>query len=213
MTDTIETRFSRELNSFFGVTLLNVVFAAQAIALGIAYIVAAVLGTSEVPAEPALRVLAGALALVCFGLGIAWIRTSALVLRGVAVIRRGFRRRGATVSDEDVTRGIVAMVAHYREHRATVRAMIIVCTVGGVLFLAQGLLSALESASLSLSAGSVTLNAYALIPATLLSLVIGLVSLLSSYYFSRFSRAWELRLAGASRAEIELKSALEIEAE
>lgn len=211
VTDTIETRFRRELNSFFGVTLLNVVFAAQAIALGIAYVVAAVAGTDGVPADPPLRALAGAFALACFGLGIAWVRSSARVLRGVAAIRRGFRRRAGPTGDEDVTRGIVAMVAHYRENRETVRTMVIVCTVGGFFLLAQGLVSALESASLL--PGSVTLNAFALIPSAAISLGIGLVSLLSSYYFSRFSREWDLRLAETGRAEIALRNALESEAE
>jgi hypothetical protein len=213
VTGTIETRFRRELNSFFGVTLLTVVFAAQAIALGIAYVIAAVAGSDGVPADPALRALAGALALCSFGLGIAWVRSSAQVLRGVAGIRRGFRRRAGPASEEDVTRGIVAMVAHYRENRGTVRTMVIVCTAGGFFFLAQGLVSALESASLSLSSGSVTLNAVALVPSAAISLGIGVVSLLSSYYFSRFSREWDLRLAETARAEIALRTALEGEAE
>lgn len=208
MTDTTEARFRRELDSFFAVTLLNVVFAAQAVAIGIAYVIASVAGTPEVPPTPALRALAGALALACFGLGLAWIRSSALVLRGVARIRRPFRRRRSLPGRDEVTRGIVGMVAHYREHRITIQRMILVCTAGGLLFLAQGVVSALESASLSLWAGSVTLNAFALIPSAVLSLVIGVVSLLSSYYFSRFARAWDVRLAEAARAEERLESAM-----
>jgi hypothetical protein len=206
-------RFRRELNSFFGVTLLNVVFGAQAIALGIAYVVAAVTGTSEVPADPALRVLAGALAFACFGLGLAWVRSSAMVLRGVALIRRPFRHRKGPASEEEVTRGIVQMVAHYRENRATVRTMILVCVAGGFFFLVQGLVSALESASLSLSAGTITLNAVALIPSAVISLGIGLVGLLSAYYFNRFSRSWDLRLEETARAEERLKSAMEMKTE
>lgn len=212
MTDTVEMRFRRELNSFFAVTLLNVIFAAQAIGLGITYVVASVLGTAEVP-TPALRVLAGALALVAFGLGLAWMRSSARVLRGVALVRRPFRRRRDPPSEEDVTRGIVGMVAHYRENRATVRTMILVCIAGGIFFLVQGLVSALESASLSLSAGNITLNAFALIPAAVFSLGIGLVGLLSAYYFTRFSRSWDLRLDETARAGERLKSAMEMEQE
>ncbi len=210
MTDTTETRFRRELNSFFGVTLLNVVFAAQAIALGIAYIVAAVSGTAEVPADPALRVLAGALAFACFGLGLAWIRSSAVVLRGVSLIRRPFRRRKEPASEEEITRGIIQMVAHYRENRATVRTMILVCIAGGVFFLAQGLISAL---------GFVTPFAgtlygpgeFALVASAVLNAGLGLVGLLSAYYFNRFSRSWDLRLEETARAEERLKSAMETE--
>lgn len=212
LTDTTETRFRRELNSFFAVTLLNVVFAAQAIGLGMAYVVASVLGTIGVT-MPALRVLVGALALVSFGLGLAWLRSSARVLRGVALVRRPFRRRSGPVSEEAVTRGIVGMVAHYRENRTTIRTMILVCTIGGFFFLAQGVVSAVEFASFNLSGGSVTLNGLALIPSALLTLGIGLVSLLSSYYFTRFSRTWDLRLEETARTEERLKSAMEIERE
>jgi hypothetical protein len=212
MTDTTETRFKRELDSFFAVTLLNVVFAAQAIGLGMAYVIASVLGTTDVP-TPALRMLAGALALVSFGLGLAWLRSSAHVLRGVAQVRRPFRRRAGPVSDEVLTAGIVGMIAHYRENRATIRTMILVCTVGGFFFLAQGVVSAVEFASFNLPGGSVTVNVFALIPSALLTLGIGLVSLLSSYYFTRFSRSWDLRLDETARAEARLKSAMEMETE
>ncbi|MEN6342466.1 MAG: hypothetical protein ABFC89_07880 [Methanospirillum sp.] len=212
MTDTTETRFRRELSSFFAMTLLNVVFAVQAIGLGVAYIVGSVLGTTALP-TPALRALVGALALVSLVLGLAWMRASARVLRGVALIRRPFRRRRGPASEEDVTRGIVGLVAHYREHRRTIRTMIVVCVAGGLVFLAQGVLAAVESASVALGTGSVTVNALALVPAALISLVMGLVALLSSYYFSRFSRAWDLRLEETARAEEQLKVAMELDAE
>ena len=212
MTNRTETRYRRELNSFFAVTLLNVVIAAQAVGLALAYVVASVLGTTGVP-TPALRALAGALALVCFGLGLAWLCSSARVLRGVAHVRRPFRRRAGPVSDEILTAGIVGMISHYRENRATIRTMILVCTVGGFLFLVQGVVSTVKVPSLNLPGGSVVVNMVALLPSALLTVGIGLVSLLSSYYFSRFSRVWDLRLEETARAEERLKSAMRMDRE
>ncbi len=212
LTDTTDARFRRELDSFFAVTLLNVVFAVPAVGLGIAYVVASVLGTTDAPSSW-LRVLAGALALVSFGLGLAWLRSSSHVLRGILLVRRPFRRRRGPPSEEDVTRGIVGMVAHYRENRMIIRRMILVCTVGGFFFLAMGIVSAVEFASFSLAGGSVTVNGFAVLPFALLALGIALVSLLSSYYFTRFSRSWDLRLAGTVRAEERLNRAMEMETE
>ena len=209
MTDTTETRFKRELNSFFAVTLLNVVFGAQAVALGVVVVVASVLGTME-SATPALRVLAGALALACFGLGIAWIRSSALVLRGVAVIRRPFRRRAGPVSDEAVTAGIVGMIAHYRENRPTIRRMVLVCAAGGLFFLAQGVVSIL---GLVAASASVAPSPFTIIPGAGVTIGLGIAGLLSAYYFTRFSRSWDLRLEETARAEERLKSAMEMETE
>jgi hypothetical protein len=210
MTDTTETRFRRDLNSFFVVTLLNVVFAAQAIAIGVTYVLAAVLGTADLPAEPTFRMLAGVLALTSFGLGLAWIRSSARVLRGVALIRRPFRRRQGPASDEEITRGIVGMVAHYRENRSTVRTMVIVCIAGGIFFLAQGLAAILGLAS------PFTGNLYgpgpsALVASAVVNAGLGLVGLLSAYYFDRFSRSWDLRLEETARAEERLRNAMGID--
>ena len=210
MTDTTETRFRRDLNSFFVVTLLNVVFAAQAIAIGVTYVLAAVLGTADLPAEPTFRLLAGALALISFGLGLAWIRSSARVLRGVALIRRPFRRRQGPASDEEITRGIVGMVAHYRENRATIRTMVLVCIAGGLFFLAQGLVSVMGIAA-PVAFGPLATNGFALATSAVVNAGLGLVGLLSAYYFNRFSRSWDLRLEETARAEERLKSAMGID--
>ena len=213
MTDTTETRFRRELNSFFAVTLLNVVFAAQAIALGMAYVVASVLGTTEVPTD---RPFGRSPAPSPWSPSASGSRGSVRARSSCGASRSSAGRSGAGEARRarrTSPRGIVGMVAHYRENRATIRTMILVCTVGGFFFLAQGVVSAVEFASFTLSGGNVTLNGFALLPSALLSLGIGLVSLLSSYYFTRFSRSWDLRLEETARAEERLKSAMEMETE
>lgn len=121
--------------------------------------------------------------------------------------------RAGPVSDEILTAGIVGKSARSRENRAAIRTTILVCTVGGFFFLAQGVVSAVEVTSLNLPGGSVTVNVVALLPSALLTLGIGLVSLLSSYYFSRFSRVWDLRLMETARSGERLKSAMEMDRE
>jgi len=91
--------------------------------------------------------------------------------------------------------------------------MILVCTLGGFCFLTLGIINALEFFSIGLSSGRFTLDNYFLIPAALLTLGIALVSLLSSYYFSKFSRTWDLRLLETARSEDILKKSLGIDKE
>jgi hypothetical protein len=67
--------------------------------------------------------------------------------------------------------------------------------------------------SFSLTSGSFTLNTYLLIPSALLTLGIALVSLLSSYYFRKFSKAWDLRLQEADHSGDMLKKSMGIEKE
>ena len=207
MTDATERRFRGELGNFLRVALLNVVFGALAVGLGAWYVTASVLDATGALPTPALRMAAGALALAAFGLGLAWLRSSARILRGAAAIRRELGGHARPVPEEVLTDGIVRMIAQYRENRKTIRTMVRVCTAGGFCLLALGIVSALESASIALSEGTVTFGS-ALLPSTLVALGAGLTSLYSSYYFSRFSRVWDRRLAETVRGEERLRDVM-----
>lgn len=208
MTSTIYSHFQHELNSFFLVTLLNVVFGALAMAFGIQYIVASVLGLTYEEPLSLIRIVTAAISMVGFGLGLSWMVSSVEIMDGIDDIRNFLKENTTPVSDEITTCGIVRMIAHYRGHRKTIRTMILVCTIGGFCFLALGIISSIEFFSFSLMSGTITLNSYLLIPSVLLALSVALVSLASSFYFSKFSRAWDLREDEISRAEHELAETL-----
>ncbi|MFA5002242.1 MAG: hypothetical protein WC502_04605 [Methanolinea sp.] len=208
MTSTIYSHFHHELNSFFLVTLLNVVFGALAMAFGIQYIVASVLGLTYEEPLSLIRIVTAAISMVGFGLGLSWMVSSVEIMDGIDDIRNFLKENTTPVSDEITTCGIVRMIAHYRGHRKTIRTMILVCTIGGFCFLALGIISSIEFFSFSLMSGTITLNSYLLIPSVLLALSVALVSLASSFYFSKFSRAWDLREDEISRAEHELAETL-----
>lgn len=208
MTSTIYSHFYHELNSFFLVTLLNVVFGALAMAFGIQYIVASVLGLTDEEPLSLIRIVTAAISMVGLGLGLSWMVSSVEILDGIDDIRNFLKENTKPVSDEITTCGIVRMIAHYRGHRKTIRTMILVCTIGGFCFLALGIISSIEFFSFSLTSGTITLNSYLLIPSALLALSVALVSLASSFYFSKFSRAWDLREDEISRGEHELAETL-----
>ncbi|MDD1677023.1 MAG: hypothetical protein LUQ40_04710 [Methanomicrobiales archaeon] len=213
MTEETLTRFRNELNSFFILVFLNLVFGALAVAFGVQFIVTSVLGLTGGQSVSVLRIVAGSISMVSFGLGIAWIISSAEIFEGIEEIRTELKSWMESVSDETITSGIVRMMAHYRENRKTIRTMILVCTLGGFCFLALGIINSVEFFSLSLSSGNFTLNNYLLIPSALLTLGVALVSLLSSYYFSKFSQVWDLRVQETERSEDELKKSLGIDKE
>jgi hypothetical protein len=207
MADETLTRFKSELNSFFALSLLNIVFGALAMAFGVQFIVSSVLGLTGGQSLP-LRIVSGSISMVCFGLGIAWIISSVEIFEGIEGIRTESKDWTGPVSDETLTSGIVQMIAHYRENRKTIRMMILVCTLGGFCFLVLGIINSMEFFSISLSSGRFTLNSYLLIPSALLTLGVALASLLSSYYFSNFSRVWDLRLQETVRSEDTLKKSM-----
>jgi len=213
MTDETLTRFKSELNSFSILVLMNLVFGALVMAFGVQFIVTSVSGLTNGQSLSLLRIVAGSLSMVCFGLGISWIISSVEILDGIDSIRSEFKDLTGPVSDETLTSGIVGMMAHYRGNKKTIRTMILVCSLGGFCFLALAIINSMEFFSISLSSGRLTLNNYLLIPSVLLTLGVALVSLLSSYYFTHFSRAWDQRLQETARYEDTLKKSLGIEKE
>ncbi|HQI14711.1 MAG TPA: hypothetical protein PK254_06060 [Methanolinea sp.] len=209
MSGTVHSRFVSELRSFYLVTLLNVVFAALAVALGIQYIVLSINGLAGGQPVSLVRVATAAVSMVAFGLGISWITAGARIMGGLTSIRRACLSKEGPVPAEVTTSGIIRMIAHYRANKKTIRTMILVCTIGGFCFLALGIISSVEFFSMGLLSGTITLNTYSVLPAALFSLGIAIVSLVSSYYFMKFSKAWDLREDTLSRSEPELAEALE----
>lgn len=201
-------QFKSELNTFFALIILNLIFGALAMAFGIQFIIASVLGLTAGQATIELRALTGAISLICFGLGLMWVRSGAQILEGITGIRREFRNREEPVPDETLTCWIVRLTAHYRQNKQTIRWMILVCTAGGFCFLTLGMINSLEFISLSFSSATFTLNSWLLIPSAFLALGAGLVSLASSFYFTQFSRTWDLRQEEISRREHELAEKL-----
>lgn len=202
------TRLRTEIRHFFTICILNIVFAALAIAFGVQYIVAAVLGLTTGIPLPGLRILTGAVAMVCFGLGIRWLISTMKVFEGVEEIKERLDAEGTTVTDDRVTCLIVQMLAHYRTNRRTIHTMVRVCTLGGVCFFILGIATSLEALSFSPDGFTLTLNNYLVIPAMVLTLGIALASLLSSYYFSVFAAVWEQRLHEIEESECALKRTL-----
>jgi hypothetical protein len=163
------------------------------------------------PMIPGLRMLSGAIALICFGLGISWILTTVRIFEGIVTIKDDLDNDGDTIADERLTCLIVRMLAHYRDNRRTIRTMILVCTLGGICFFVLGIANSLKVLILSSGGFAFTLDNHLLIPAMLLTLSISLASLLSSYYFSRFADVWERRLREIGDSECALKQKLGLE--
>jgi hypothetical protein len=209
MTDTTITRFKIELNSFFGLVLLNMVFGALAMAFGMQCIIANVLGLAVVQTLPALRILAGAISLAVFGLGLYWVLASAKILKGITAIRRESRGLTGPVPDETLTGWIIGMTSHYREKRQMVLRMITICRLGGCVFLTVGIVTLIQLFSSGAWAGNLGIAVVALsLVAAAINLTIGLASIIFSLWFHRYATAWDRRLDEAAQNEAILKKTL-----
>jgi len=245
--------FASELQSFFVLCLLSLVFGSLAMAFGMQFIVTAVLAMAEsgtFPWFPVFQVLLGWAAAV---VGLRWIISTVGIFKGVNKIRREYRKveepgagaiRKGRVADEtlqeattgetrveplsgvirkeDVSSGrgkepaslealtglIVRMMAHYRENWKAIWRMNLISTLGGAVFLTLGMLNLFQGISAWLSTGDLVSLLLSLVAAGI-NLTIGVVSLLFSAWFRRYSWAWDHRLIEASQSEEALKHTLE----
>ncbi|HOI14253.1 MAG TPA: hypothetical protein PLG75_10355 [Methanoculleus sp.] len=206
-------RFGSEIRHFYVVTVANIVFAALVMAFGISVLVGEAVSMYETFSTAQYVIYSPVVlfvALVAVLTGLRWILTSFGVFEGVEAIKDDLDGMGGEVPDEALTRLIVSMLAHYRDNRATIRTMILVCTLGGVCSFLLGIAVGLEHFSVSADGISFTINNYLVIP-MLLTLGVALVSLASSYYFLGFARVWDERLDEIEVSEALLKETLELD--
>lgn len=205
------SQFRTEIRHFFLISILNLVFAAIALAFGVQYLVTAILAQGADPATAGFRILTGAVALVCFGLGTGWILATIRIFEGIEEIKDDLETEGTAITDNRLTCLIVRMLAHYRDNRKTISTMILVCTLGGGCFFVLGIANSIKGLSVSPAGFAFTPDNLLLIPAMLFTLGIAFASLLSSYYFSKFSKVWDGRLHEIETSECTLKEKLGME--
>ena len=204
MNENTGARFTAELNGYFVLVVLNLVFASLAVAMGVQYMVLSVAGGTSGAGTAVTRAATAALSGVCFGLGIYWAIISAGILSGVEEIRSECRNFRGEVTPEVLTTRIIRTTAHYRENRDQVNKMRYICLLGGFCFLGLSILGGVQSVSFIQGTGSITLDSLRVLPPAVLALALGLTSLLSSFRFGNFKESWDKRLEKIAKYEEEL---------
>jgi len=202
------SQFKNEIRHFSLVTSANLVIGAVASAAGILYIIAAILGLTTNLVSPELRVIAGAIAMVCFGLGVSVLHVTLGISRGLRGIKDKIDREGPAVTDDRITCLIVQMTAFYRDIRKTLGTIILLGPLCGFCVFVLGIVIGLETFSITSSGVSFTLDNRVTILAQAITLAIVVSSLLSSHYFTKFAMAWNHRIDTIEASECTLKTTL-----
>ena len=199
------SQFKKEIRHFSLVTSANLIIGAIASAAGILYIIAAILGFTTNLVSPELRVIAGAIAMVCFGLGVSVLHVTRGIYRG---LRDKLDGEGPAVTDDRITCLIVQMTAYYRDIRKTLGTIILLGPLCGFCVFVLGIVTGLEAFSFMPAGFSITLDSRVTFLAQALTLAIVVSSLLSSHYFTKFAMAWNHRIAEIEASECALKKTL-----
>jgi len=204
----VSPQFEDEIRSFWIVSILNLVFAAITMAYGSMFIVTRLqemVDAGTLLIVPLITVTIGFAAAV---LGIKWMLASVEIFSSIEELKSAYEAKKGQMTPEESTGFIIQMINQYRTNKATIHTMILVCTVGGCCFLVLGIMSSIEFVSAGVTSGVITLK-YLLIPSALLTLGIGTVSLLCSYYFRKYASVWDRRLSEISRSENLLEKIME----
>jgi hypothetical protein len=197
-------RIRKEIRHFSRISFLNHLFAALTITVGMIVIFRQIvpvllhITTRTTGQFSPIVVMAGVITVFA---GIGWLRASIRIAEGIRPIREKAAEWGDAVSDEELTSQIVRLLAYYRENRDAIRTMVIVCTIGGLCFLLLGCLFGFEFLSVTGNGDVFSEDAFFIIPVLLLMPGIAIVSWFSSWYFSKFSRIWDLRIKETEHSE------------
>lgn len=202
------SQFKKEIRHLSLVTTTNLIIGALASAAGILYISAAVLGLTSSPLSPALPVIAGAIAMVSFGLGVSVLRITLDISRGLKAMTGRLEAEGPAVTDDRITCLIVQMTAFYRDRRKTLGTIILIGPLCGLCVFVLGIVLGLEAFAITSSGVSVTLDSRVTLLAQVLTLAIVVASLLSSHYFTKFAMVWNHRIAEIEASECAFKKTL-----
>jgi hypothetical protein len=209
MNTDISKTFEEEFLSFFALYVMNLVIGALAIAFGVQYMFTSMLGLTAGLAPPELRIIAGAVAMVCFGLGIAWIMVTAKLSKSVKVVRDAYKqKKKREMTSDDFTCMLIHLMTQYREQKKTVRAMVFICQLGGMCFIIMAL-SGIPGIIAGLAAGDAIFTNILAVVAVVVMVIMGGGSLLISAYFQRYAKVWDSRLAAIATSEGELDRMLE----
>ena len=130
-------KLKQEVNSFVGLALINIVFSAVAMALGISIIVpniTSIVTTQSVLFSQIILVVIGGLAFV---FSIKWLISSVEMFEVSTELKEDYSKN-KTLDEEAQTGLIVKMLSYYRENKPTLKKMMWVSRIAGFCFLISG---------------------------------------------------------------------------
>ena len=201
-------KFKDEVRSFFGLTILNLVFGALVLALGISLATTRVLDlieTGRLLAMPLILIGLGIIAIAC---GFYWIIKIAEIMDGIDDIKTAYDKLSKDSDQEPITCLIIQMMAYYRSNKSTISKMIVLGRIGGILFIIAGSIGIISSLVPIASDGLLWENISQIIGG-IVAVGVGIAGLVVAHYFRIYSKVWDVRLQETMKIEDALQQKLE----
>ncbi len=202
-------KLQHELSSLQGLTIINMVAAAMALAFGAYFAMPTLITIVTTLTVEISQIGLVILGFIAFVAGIRWLVSCAEMIDAGSDISESLKehKKNCTLDDEALTGLIVKMTATYRENKPTLSLMTKISKIAGVCFalsavytLATLIMGALAGAELWTNI-TITANVG-------ISLAIAVACFIIPHFFDKYRAIWDKRLDGAAKAEEELKKQL-----
>ncbi len=204
----IRKKFNVEIRSFLGLTIINLVFGALAMGLGVSTVVNNIPYLLELSGISILPII-----LVCIGgfvflLGLYWIISSVEILDGITDITEQNKNFKEKITDDYFTRLIIRMMAQYRSNKTIIHRMMFIGRIGGYMFIIAGIINILL-AFYNLNLSYITLDNLISIVGVVITLLLGFAIIIIVKYFNRYTKIWEKRLSDSNKIDETLQTVIE----
>jgi hypothetical protein len=208
MNNDIIKQINKEIFIFIGLSVVNIIFAAISLAMGIVLIVNNIFYLFESGQFIDIN-----LGYIIAGIGLSligfwWIIHSVSLMDFNTEIQFKFSNKKSDFSEEKITSIIVKMISYYRENNKNIKRMILISKVGGFFFIINGLISTIDFFSKLDSAFIINDNIMQ-IAGIILVFSWGILSLYIPRFISKFANFWEYRIKKTNEAEELIRKIME----
>jgi hypothetical protein len=199
-------KLEQEVNSFVSLALINIVFSAIAMALGISIIVPNIISivtTQSVLFSQIVLVVIGGLAFV---FSIKWLISSAELFEVSDELKEDYSKN-KTLDEEAQTGLIVKMLSYYRENKPTFKKMMLVSQIAGVCFLISGVFN-LITPVINTSTGVQLMDVGTQVLGAFINFAIALAGFIIPHFFGKYTMIWDKRIEKNAKAEVEFRRQL-----
>ena len=208
MNDTLSKQLNKEMLNFLGLSVINIIFSAIFLSVGIMLIVNNIFLFDEY-----ITILNPLLVYVIAGfilsfIGLFWILKSVLVMDFFTDFQFKLSWTKNTPNDDQITKSIVKIISYYRENSSKINKMMIISIAGGIFFILNSLYYVIDiiiqyNDSFQLS------FYYMRILAIIFMVFLSFLSLYIPYFIKNSASIWDERFKKIQEAEEIIKQQME----
>jgi hypothetical protein len=210
MTANTTQKLQHELNSLQGLTIINIVASAMALAFGVYFLMPNLISAASTGTVNLNQIGLMILGAIAFAVAIRWLISSAEMMDVYSSLTEKLTKHKedkTLVDDEAVTGLIVDMAAAYRENKPTLKLMTTISKIAGVCFSIAAVLALVNIVS-GLFSGVSLFVSLGMTANMAISAAVAVACFIIPHFFGKYSKVWDERLKATAKAEVELEKQL-----